>query len=104
MLRALRDEVIVKPIYEDKVGSIIIPEFLRKSKKDAGHGEYRQYHGFVYGVVESVGPRYKNTFQGRQLQKGDKVLWRRHEGQRIYVEGQEFILLKEKWVEAVYEE
>lgn len=100
MLQALRDDVIVQPIFQDKVGLIEIPE-ASKFGKNSSHGEFRLYHGFVHGRVISVGPRYKETFNGRPLQAGDKVIWTRHEGKRMFEDGKEYLLLKSKYVHAV---
>lgn len=100
MLQALRDDVIVQPIFQDKVGLIEIPEASRFGK-DSGHGKFRLYDGFIHGLVISVGPRYKETFDGRVLQSGDKVIWTRHEGKRLFEEGKEYLLLKKRHVLAV---
>jgi hypothetical protein len=97
MLQALRDEVIVKPVYQDKVGCIEIPEGSRFGK-NSGHGQFRLYHGFIYGHIISVGPKYKETFDGRILQSGDKVIWTRNEGKRLFWDRQEYLLLKSKHV------
>lgn len=97
MFQALRDDVIVKPVYEDKVGSIYIPEFSTFGK-NSGKGKFRLYDGFIFGIVISVGPRYKNTFNGRLLQEGDRIIWTRHEGKKL---DKEHIVLKNKHVLAV---
>jgi hypothetical protein len=92
MLQAMRGEVIVRPVYQDNIGKIIIPEFS-KFGKNTGHGEFKLYHGFIHGIVESVGMLYKETYNGQTLKAGDKVVWRRHEGTRFVQEGQEYIIL-----------
>lgn len=101
MIQALRSDVIVRPVYQNSVGKIFIPEPSSFGKRDSTHGEFKLYHGFIYGIIESVGPQYKNTFEGRRLRAEDKVIWPRHEGNRFFYEGQEYILLKEKWILAV---
>ena len=90
MLQALKDNVIVRPIYEERKGNIIIPE---------GAKVFKQYHGFVVGEVVSVGKRYPYP-----LKAGDRVLWRRHEGKKVFEDGKLYFVLKERWVEAVYHE
>ena len=90
MIQAMRDEVIVRPVYQDNVGKIVIPEGSTFGK-NTGHGQFRLYDGFIYGIVESVGPRYKETFNGQPLRPGHKVIWRRHEGKRLLYQGQEFL-------------
>lgn len=103
MLKALRDDVIVKPVYEDRVGKIYIPE-ASTFGKNSGKGKFRLYDGFIFGEVVSVGPRYRETFNGRLLRDGDKVIWTRHEGKRLFDADQEYILLKNKYVLAVIED
>ena len=87
MLQALRDNVIVKPIYEEQKGSIIIPKSAEV---------FKQYHGFVMGEVVSIGKKYPYP-----LKAGDRVLWRRHEGKKVYEDGQLYFVLKERWVESI---
>ena len=88
MVDAVRDMVIVKILYEEKAhkgSSIYLPEQMKK------------YHAGFCGEVISVGPDYPYN-----IQPGDKVLFRRHEGKPIIMgdwEG-EFFALKERWVEA----
>jgi len=94
MLIALRNDVIVRPIYQRTIGNLIIPEGSRFGK-NSGHGEFQLYDGFIYGIVESVGKDFKaQTFEGEQLKSGDKCIWERHEGKVWWHEGQEYILLK----------
>ena len=100
MLQALRDDVIVKPVYQERIGKLFIPGALRFGK-NSGRGEFQLYHGFIYGVVEAIGANYKDqTFDGEFLQVGDKILWVRHEGQKFNYQGQEYIRLKSRWVQA----
>ena len=90
MLQAMRDMVIVKPVYEEHRGNIVIP----KSAK-----QFKQYHGSVIGIVVSVGPKYLY-----ELKAGDRVIWRRHEGKKVYENRELYFALKEKWVEAKLED
>jgi len=88
MLQAMRDEVIVRPIYETKTKSgLIIPEGAR---------QYRQYHGSIYGDVISIGPDFPKMF--KDLKPGDQLIWRRHEGKRIIFEGELFFAVRSRWV------
>ena len=98
ILTALRDFVIVKPVYQDRVGRVIIPDMPVSGIKDSRTGRFRLYDGFIYGEVVSVGKEYKETFDGRQLQAGDKIVWTRHEGIKFTYERQEYIKLKARWV------
>ncbi len=86
-LRAVRDTIIVKTIYAERNegGKIIIPDY-KGSKK---------YHADFYGEVISVGPKYPY-----KVKPGDKIYFRRHEGKKIFYEGEEYIVLSEKFVEA----
>jgi co-chaperonin GroES (HSP10) len=84
MLQALRDEVIVRPFYEEKKSDIIIPQTA---------GKYKQYDGRVFGKVISVGPKHKLG-----VQAGDKICWVRHEGKKILYEGQIYFAIRERWI------
>ena len=83
-MRAVKDDIIVKKIFKDKEGSILIPD----TAKD-GSGEF-------YGDVVSVGP--ENT---TGVKEGDKVLFTRHEGFEISSKGEKFYRLRQLWVLAV---
>ena len=43
-MQALRDDVIVKPVYQERIGKLIIPG-ASKFGKNAGRGEFQLYHG-----------------------------------------------------------
>ena len=89
MLQALRDDVIVKLVCEDYVGNIIIP-------KDSH--VHRWYSGRVYGLVISVGSKYKYD-----LKPGDKIDYQRNEGIRFFYEGDTYYQLRGKkdWIHAI---
>lgn len=91
MIKAIRDKVIVKPRYVKEQGGIIIPENCQV---------FKQYHGLVLGEVVSVGPEYRQTYEGKALRAGDLILFRRHEGKLFVYEGVKYLTLKEKWIEA----
>jgi co-chaperonin GroES (HSP10) len=82
--QALRDEIIVKQIFEEKKSSLIIPETAQ---------EWKQYHGEVYGEVVSVGPEYPY-----KLKVGDKIIYQRHEGNKLPWGEIKYLRLKSKWV------
>jgi len=83
-LLALRDDVIVGKLYKYD-GKISIPDAAT---------EYKKYHGVVECEVISVGDKYPYN-----VNPGDIVLVRRHEGKRIEIDGQEYYCVKNKWVE-----
>ncbi len=86
-IKAPRDMVIVEPVYAGKVeGSKLIITADRDTK----------YIGDFHGIVVAVGPQYKHG-----LKIGQKVIFRRHEGTPIEIDGVEFISLQSKWVEAL---
>ncbi len=88
MLQAMRDEVIVRPIYETKTKSgLIIPE---------GAGQYKLYHGSIYGYAISIGPDFPKMF--KSLKPGDKVIWRRHEGRKVYENRELYFTIKSRWI------
>ena len=66
--------------------------------KNSGKGEFRLYHGFIYGIVHSVGKDYKY-----ELKPGDKIIFQRHEGKLIIYQREEYIKLKSRWVLGVIE-
>ena len=82
-LHAVHDSVIVKMTYEDRKGGIIVPDSAKV---------YKRYHGFVYGLVISVGPKYE--FRD-ELKAGDKIIVLRHEGKKFKYEGEEYFKVKE---------
>ena len=86
MLQALRAEIIVKPIYEEKRGTIIIPESVR---------QFKLYHGSIVGEVISLGPASK--FKG-EVKPGDKIYWQRHEGRKVFENRQLYFTIRERWI------
>ena len=82
MIRAVNDDVIVTIEYEDQSsGGIILP--------DGG----KVYEGEFYGTVVSVGPGYKYG-----LNRGDKVMFIRHEGFEMEKDGARYLRLRKEWV------
>jgi co-chaperonin GroES (HSP10) len=84
ILQALRDECIVRPIYEQKKSNIIIPKSALK---------YKQYDGQVFGEVLSVGSKHKLG-----VQVGNIISWQRHEGKKIIYQGEVFFAVRERWI------
>jgi co-chaperonin GroES (HSP10) len=88
-LQAIHDTVIVKPLYEETNGNIVIPPSARA---------YKQLHGQIIGQVISVGPRYKYN-----LQPGQMISFQRNEGQRFIVDGETYLKLRSRWIMGVVE-
>lgn len=82
MILAPRDRLIVKVVYKETIGSIVIPSTY------GGKENVMEY----YGEVISVGPTC--PFRG-ELKAGDKILFHRNEGTKIKdSKGEEFVSLK----------
>ena len=86
-LQALADKVIVRQEYEKEINGILIPKTARK---------HQLYDGSIKYIVVSVGPEYPYD-----LKEGDEVIVRKHEGKKILSQSEEYLVLKERWVEAV---
>ena len=82
MLKAPHNLIIVSLEYADRIGSIIVPDSAK------------QYKGNFVGIVKAIGPEYPYD-----LQVGDKVYYRRHEGFTIRTDEGKFIALRERWVD-----
>ena len=89
MIKAVRNNIIVKREYELKSDIIILPKACDK---------YRKYDGEIKYTVVSVGPGYKYD-----LKPGDSVDVVRHEGKLIKVDGEELWVMKSRWVTGKYE-
>jgi len=88
MLFAQLDNIIVKVLYAEKVKEIIIPDCAK------------EYSGEFKGLVTAIGPDYKDD-----LKVGDCVIFSRHEGLGFTDSKEEkYLVLKPKWVLAVYED
>lgn len=84
MIQALRDEIIIKPVFEERKGLIVIPQSAKK---------FKQYDGQVFGEVLSVGPKHK-----LETQAGDRIIFQRHEGKRFIYQGQVYFAVRQRWV------
>ena len=83
MLKAVRDEVIVRQVYVNKIGNstLVIPESFGIKEN------LMEY----YGEIISIGP----DFVSDKIDIGDKLLYYRNEGVKIINEdGEEFLSLK----------
>lgn len=89
MIKAIKDTIIVRQEYQEKVGGVVIPESAKK---------FQLYDGKILYIVVSVGPDYPY-----KLNPGDRVCIRRHEGVSFKFEGVEYFKVKEQWVEGIYE-
>lgn len=83
MIKAPRDMVIVKVIYEEKIGSIILTDYQESKKR---HASFR-------GIVASVGPEFKYS-----VKTGDKILFPRGEGVEIETEEGNLTSLQAKYI------
>ena len=83
-IQALKDNLIVKPLYKKTEGSIIIPDSAVKHK---------QYDMSAYGLVVSVGKEYKY-----EIKAGDVIAFQKHEGKRFTYEGETYLMMKSRWV------
>jgi len=92
-LRPLNDRVIVKRLEEEKksAGGIIIPDNAAEKP--------------VRGEIIAVGPG-KRSDDGKlvaiDLKKGDVVLFGKYSGSEVKVEGQDYLVMREDDVIAVF--
>jgi chaperonin GroES len=92
-LRPLNDRVIVKRLEEEKksAGGIIIPDNAAEKP--------------VRGEIVAVGPG-KRSDDGKlvavDLKKGDIVLFGKYSGSEVKVEGQDYLVMREDDVIAVF--
>ena len=89
MIQAVADDVIVEPIYQQKIGLIIIP--------DTASNQNRMRHG----IVVSIGPE---SSLRRRMKVGDKILWQDGEGRDIEAEGKKLMVVHAKWISAIMED
>lgn len=88
-LKALRDELIIEKVFEEKKGLIFIPD------NQGG----KKYHGSYHGIVHAIGPEYPYK---DDVKIGSKVFFRRHEGKKIKIDNKEYYTIKEKFIEGVF--
>ncbi len=86
MLQALRDNIIVKPLYEEKRSSIIIPKMAK---------EWKQYNGNVYGLVISVGKDYKLK---DEIKPGTIIAFEKNEGIKFTYAGETYFKMRSRWI------
>jgi len=85
MIQATEDRICVKVQYQERYGSILLPD---QSKK---------YNGPFYGEIISIGPDYPY----KEIKPGDKLVFRRHEGFPITVGDEDYLVLRERWCEGL---
>jgi len=81
-IKLLNPHVLVRPDAPiTQVGSVQLPDFLAKK---AAEGQVVEVGRFVFtnGVEFDLGVRV-----------GDKILYRPHDGERVQVDGEDFLLL-----------
>jgi len=81
MLETPYDNILVKMEHEEKTGNIFIPE------------EAQSYYGEFYGIVAYVGKESKAP-----LKEGDRILFERHEGKTVEVDGEKLIVLRPDYI------
>jgi chaperonin GroES len=92
-LKPLADRVIVKALEEKekKRGGIIIPDTAKEKPQE--------------GEVIAVGPgKFSDTGERikPEVKKGDRVLYGKYSGTEVTVEGNEYLILRESDILAVY--
>jgi co-chaperonin GroES (HSP10) len=86
MIRALRDEVIIKPFEVDRSpGGLFLVRNVKENTR---------------GIVVAIGRDYKD----KVLKVGDTILYTRNEGKRLKINGELHICLIPRWMEAIVEE
>ena len=88
MIQAVSDDVIVRPIYASKVGSIFLAGNVAKEDRDR------------YGLVISIGPDARIP----GLKVGDKILWQAREGREIEYQDIKLMVVQKKWLKAILED
>jgi len=87
-LRAVRDVVVVRILYADKIGEFYIPD------------KAKQYSGKFTGEVIAIGSEYPD----KSLKVGDKILSVRHEGVPVDYRGERLWALKSDYCLGVEDE
>ena len=93
MIRPLYDRVIVKVLEEEEktAGGIVLPDTAKEKPQK--------------GEVIAVGPgavREDGTRVPPELKTGDKVMFAKYSGSEVKVDGEEYLILRESDVLAVY--
>lgn len=81
MLKSTYTNVLVRAVYEEKSGTIVIPDTVKKSS------------GNFSGEVVAVGPEYP-----WDLSPGDRIIYERNEGTPVTINDIEYVSLKEERV------
>lgn len=92
MFKAEGEYIVIEPVYQEKIGQIIIPD-----SKNA-----RERISDFYGRILSIGPECSHR---NILNVGDKILFVRNEGTPIELDnGKKLIAILPRWVVAKVEE
>lgn len=86
MIQAVNDDIIVRPVFKEGIGAILLPD------------QAKPQEGEFYGTVVSVGPLFQE-----EIKPGQKVLFTRHEGFKLEAE-ETLLRLRPSWVLGVLEE
>jgi co-chaperonin GroES (HSP10) len=88
MIKEAHNYIVVRPVFKESKGVIIIPESAQKRVSE------------FHGEVLSIGP----DFPFKEVKQGDKILYRRDEGTRLETKNEELLALKPDWVLAILED
>jgi chaperonin GroES len=93
-VRPLHDRVFVKRLEneEDKVGSIVIPDSAKEKPQQA------KVVSIGSGRLLETGERAPLT-----VQPGDRILFGKYSGAEVKVDGEEFLILREDEILAVFD-
>jgi chaperonin GroES len=92
-VRPLHDRVLIKRIEEQETvrGGIIIPDSAKEKPQE---GEV---------VAVGTGKRLENgTITALEVKEGDRVLFGKYSGTEIKVDGQEYLILREDEILAIF--
>ena len=89
MIKAVRDTVIVRQEYQEKIGTIIIPKGARK---------HQLYDGNINYITVSIGPKCPYA-----LKPGDRIEIQRHEGVKFTLDEETYWMIKARWVLGIWE-
>lgn len=90
-LKALRDEVIIKPLEQNVAGPT-----LRK----LGFEVIKNMPENNQGIVVAIGAGFKD----KALKVGDKIIYRKNEGVRFKLDGELYLKMRSRWMECIIEE
>ena len=94
MLKALNDNIIVKPLNSEAMtaGGIIIPDTAREKARE--------------GIVAAVGPGHvtgSGRFIPTELKEGMKIIFPHHCGNEVKFDGVEYLVMREEQILGIFE-